>query len=372
MTVREDWVYTEECLLSVADSMGHLMARIRPQISSSFVNGPGWQNLLERACEVPVTMAAFPFGLEVPLHDPEPRADFGVSLVGDSRTARYFQDRGRAQGAGQSAKSLAWLLDETDRKTSLLRRVVGGKMLLEYDIDIAENGARPDPGIFLYPVDDVLAGGTQRLPELGAVYDALIFAGGWNPNVAERRQLERLYETVPPNTLVRAVGTFPSRERAIRVAVTGFRKAADVVKFLNDAGWPGNPSAVGDTVSFFEERKAYAYLGIHFDITADGVGPVLGLSFFAQENEWLKDIRYWTPVIDAMVERGLALPEKLAELSKRSTGSTTLFTESGPIMLVRGIHHIKFSIAGDQVGAVKGYVFFLMMSTRPKGGAAPE
>lgn len=317
-------------------------------------------------------MAAFPFGFEIPLQDPEPKADFGVSLVGDSQTSKFYQERGHASNADQSAKNLAWLLGEIDRKNSLLHRVVGSKMLLEYDIDIVDNRVQPDPGIFLYPVDDILAGGTQRLPELGAVYDALVIAGGWNSDIAERRQVERLYETVPPSTLVKAIGTFPSRERTIRIAVTGFTKAEDVVKFLNDAGWPGDSSAVGDTVSFFDERKAFAYLGIHFDISASGVGPVLGLSFFAQEREWLKDIKHWAPVIDAMGERELAVPAKLEELAKWSTGSTTLFTKSGPIMLVRGIHHIKLSISGNRVGAVKGYVFFLMMSALHKAGATAE
>ncbi len=346
--------------------MGHLLARMRPHISPRLVDGPGWENLLNRACEVPVTMAAFPFGLEIPLQDPELRADFGVSLVGDSRTATYYQNKGRTQDADSlTASRLAWLLDETDRETSLLRRAIGRKMLLEYDIDTVANKTPPDPGIFLYPVDDRLAGGGLQLPELRAVHDALVFAGGWSQDAAERRQVERLREILLPNTFIRAIGTFPSRQRTMRFAVTGFRKADDVVTFLNRAGWPGQSSAVGEAVSFFDKRNAFAYLGIHFDITAEGVGPVLGLSFFAQEKEWLKDIKPWTPVIDAIGERQLALPGKLAELSRWSTGSTTFLTPSGPMMLVRGIHHIKLSITDDQVGAAKGYIFFLMMSTPP-------
>ena len=371
MSIREDWGYTEERLLLMAGSMGQLLAQIRPQISARLINGQGWERLLERARDIPATMAAFPFGFEIPLQDPSPRADFGVSLVGDSQTAAHYQKKSRSGDADPSTARLAWLLDETDREDSLLRRVVGSKMLLEYDIDPAPGGGRPDPGIFLYPVDDVLEGGQQRLSELGAVHDALVFAGGWSPDAAERRQVERLYETLTPDTLIKAVGTFPSRERTIRIAATGFRKARDVAAFLDRAGWPGCASAVGDTVSFFEERGAFAYLGIHFDITAGGVGPALGLSFFAQEREWLKDIRHWTALIDGIGEQGYGLPEKLAELAGWSTGSTTLLARAGPIMLVRGIHHVKMSITGDRVGPVKGYVFFLMMCPRPKGAAAP-
>ena len=368
--MREVWALTEERLLREAGSMGELLVQIRPHISARLIDGRGWERLLERAGEVPATMAAFPFGFEIPLHDPRPKADFGVTLVGESRTAALYQERNQSGDADPSAARLAWLLDETDREDSLLRRVVARKMLLEYDIDVAPGGERQDPGVFLYPVGDARAGDGRRLEELGAVHDALVFVSGWSPDANERRQLEQVYRTLTPDTLVKAVGTFPSRERAIRIAVTGFRKARDVVAFLERAGWPGQRSVVDATVSFFEERNAFAYMGVHFDVHASSVGPTLGLSFFAQEQEWLKDIRHWIALIDGLREQGYGLSEKLSELANWSTGSTTLFARSGPIMLVRGIHHIKLAITGDQVEQAKGYVFFLMMSAPPKGRVA--
>ena len=372
MSVREDWVYTEERLELLTGSMAQLLMAIRPHISSRMIEGEGWERLLERAGEVPATLGAFPFGFEIPLQDARPIADFGITLVGGSRTAAGYQERDRSGETDRSAATLVWLLDETDREDSLLRRVVGRKMLLEYDIDPVRGGERPDPGVFLYPVDDILAGGAERLRELGAVHDALAHAGGWDQNPAERQELERLYQTLQPDTLIKACGTFPSRERTMRIAVTGFRTAQSVDAFLKRAGWPGSATAVSAVVSFFEAHDAFAYLGAHFDITQDGVGPRLGLSFFAQEREWLKDIRYWTALIDGMSKQEYGLPEKLEELARWSTGSTTLISKSGPIMLVRGIHHIKLVITGDQVEQAKAYVFFLMMCRRAKDSAASE
>ena len=371
MSIREDWAATEERLLHEASSMAELLTRIRPHISARLIDGRGWESLLERADESPATMAAFPFGFEIPLHHPGPRADFGVSLVGDSRTAAIYQERNRSGEADPSTAGLAWLLDETDREDSLLRRVVGRKMLLEYDVDASPGRERQDPGIFLYPVDGVLTGDARQLRELGTVHDALVLASGWSPDAAERRQLERVYQMLNPDTLIKAVGAFPSRERAIRIAATGFRKAPEVVAFLERAGWPGKGAVADDTVSFFEERSAFAYMGVHLDIDANGVGPSLGLSLFPHENEWLKDIRHWTAIIDVLDEQGYGLSEKLTELADWSTGSTTLFGRSGPFMLVRGIHHIKLVITGDRVEQAKGYVFFLMMCVRPGSGAAP-
>ena len=68
----------------------------------------------------------------------------------------------------------------------------------------------------------------------------------------------------------------------MRIAVTGFRTTRGVEAFLERAGWPGEAQAVGGAVlSFFEERGTFAYPGVHIDIAAIGVGPRLGLSFFA-------------------------------------------------------------------------------------------
>ena len=370
MSIKEEWALTEESLQKFTGSMGQLLSMIRPQISARILDGPGWERLLERAGEVPGTFAAFPFGFEIPLHDPALRADFGVSLVGDSLTAAQYQERNRSGKADASTARLAWLLDKTDRKDSPLRRAAGRKMLLEYDIDPDPDGERPDPGVFLYPVDGMLAGGGGQLEELGTIHDALVHAGGWSPVAAERRHLERVYGILTPDTSLRAFGTFPSRRRTVRIAATGFRRSPNVSAYLRETGWPGNPSTVGELVSFFGDRKAFAYLGVHFDITADGVGPKLRLSFFAQEREWLKDIESWTAVIEGIGAQGCAVPRKLEELARWSTGSTMLFAPTGPMMLVRGIHHVKLMISGDRIEQVKAYVFFLMMRHLPNVGAA--
>ncbi|MCY4227766.1 MAG: hypothetical protein OXF20_08775 [Gammaproteobacteria bacterium] len=362
--MKEDWAYTEECLHPLADSLGHLLAMIRPHVSARLIDGPDWVHMLDRALLIPQSMAAFPFGFEIPLNDPRPRADLGVSLVGDSLTSKIYKDRGAVADADRSDKSLAWLLDEMDQEDSLLCQVVGKKALLEFDIDANVRGSSLEPGIFLYPVDDVLASGTHRTKEIGAIHDALVFAGGWDQSETEFEQLNDLHLKLLPNTTIRAVGTFPSRKRVIRVAVTGFRKAEEVKTYLDRVGWPGTASVVAEAVTFLDDRQAYAYLGIHFDVTPTGLGPALGLSIFAQEKEWLKDIKYWIPAVKAIDEWGLAVPEKLSELMEWSTGSASLFTPKGLMMFVRGIHHLKFSIANDEFNAIKAYTFFLMMSVR--------
>ena len=367
MNIDEHWAHTEERLLHEADSLAALLQRLRGRIPPAMIGDRAWEALVERARELPVTLAAFPFGFELPLHELRPDADLGVSVVGGSRTAAAFERAGRAKDAEPSTAGIAWLLGELEREDSPLGRIAGRKMLLEYDIDPSGGGAQPAPGVFLYPEDRVLAGDGQRFADLGVVVDAVASATGRNPETAGRRQIERVYLATAPELSVRSVGAFPARESGIRLAITGFRKTRDVVAFLERAGWPGRRPAVASIASPLEERRAFAHMGVHLDVGAGGVGPTLGLSFYAREEQWLKDVRHWTALIDGIREARLAVPEKLSELAGSSSGATSLFGKSGPFLLVRGIHHIKLVLAGDRVEQVKAYVFLLMLAIRPPG-----
>lgn len=361
MNLEDQWIATEERLLREASSLGEFLWQFRDRISPQLIGEQAWEGILERARNLPATMAAFPFGFELPLHDPRPVADFGVSVIGGGQSAAVLEEKGQAEGADSSLAKIAWLFSETESEDSVLRRIVGRKMLLEYDIDIEPHTAPPSPGIFLYPDKDVLIGDgdSQRLQGLGVVVDAVAFSTGLDLSAEERRQIEQVYLSMKPDTCVRAVGAFPSRKGGIRLAVTGFRNARSVVAFLERTGWPGQHSIVDAIVSRFEERDAFAYVGVHFDIGADGVGPTLGLSFYAREGQWLKDVSHWIPLIDGIREAGLAVPEKLTKLIDWSSGAEPLSGRSGQFVLVRGIHHVKLTIVQDRVEQVKGYIFLL-------------
>ena len=368
MNIEEHWAHTEERLLHEAGSLSGLLEQLRGRVSPVLVGERSWNRLVERAEKLPVTMAAFPFGFELPLHELRPEADLGVSVIEGSRTAAFFRQAGGTDDADPSSAGIAWMLGELEREDSPLSRIAGGKMLLEYDIDASGDVAQPDPGVFLYPEEQVLVGDGHQSGDLNIVVDAVASATGRNPEPAGRRQIERVYRATTPEMSVRSVGAFPSRESGIRLAITGLRKAHEVEAFLERAGWPGQPSAVAEVASPLEERRAFAYMGVHFDVDANGVGPALGLSFYAREEQWLKDIRHWTPLVDGIREQRLAVPEKLSELTASSSGVTSLFGKSGPFLLARGIHHIKLVLTEDRVDQVKAYVFLLMLGIRPSVG----
>ncbi len=344
--------------------MGELLEQFRDYVSLQLIGAREWERLVARVRELPVTIAAFPFGFEVPLHDHRPGADFGVSMIGGSQTAQLFKKIERSGAADLAYTGVVRFLDETDRKESPLRRIVGRKLLLEYDIDSASPGETPEPGIFLYPVGTMLAGGHTggQIEDIGVTLDALDFSADRKADDRERQQVELVYRALDHNTHIGSAGTFPSRKRMVRLALMGFGSTAAVSEFLARAGWPGPTSLVNSTLAPLEKRGAFAHLGVHLDVHEDGVGPTLGLSLYAREGQWVKGKEHWAAALDGIREAGIAVPEKLTELYNWATGSQPLSGSSGPFVMVRGIHHLKITLSGNRISFVKGYIFVLLFS----------
>lgn len=368
MRARDEWAVTEEGLRRESRSLGELMERLKGRIPPALVGGRGWEGLVKRARGLPANLAAFPFGFELPLHDRRPVADLGVTVVRGTRAAAFYEGRGRGEDADPSARGAARVLEAIGAEESPLRDIVGGNMMLEYDIGSTASGTHPEPGIFLRPAERPIVGdGTgERYRDMEVVLRAMASAIGRDFRAAEQREVERIYGALEPDTRVESFGVFPSRERAVRLAVTGFRGAHEVMAFLERAGWRGRLPVVDSAVSRFEERGAFVNLAVHFDVRADGPGPALGLSFLAKDRR-PKDPRYWVDrplqwaaFIDGLREDRRVVREKLSELAAWSTGPEVLFSESGTFVLLRGIHHFKLVLAGDRIEQVKGYVFLLM------------
>ena len=365
MIIEGNRAVVEEHMLNQAGSLGELMEQFQNRIPPVLIGGAGRDKLLERARGLPVSLGVFGFGFELPLHVPEPRADLGVALFAGRRSAAHFAEWCRSQPADSSTAGALGILREMEQEDSDLGRIAEHKLLLEYDIDPASRGAQPVPGIFLYPSDDALPGdgSARRREDLGLVADAVAAAGGRKLHAAERRQFERVFLAMPPHARVGSVGVFPDRgNQELRLGIMGFRKIRELTAFLERAGWPGS---VAPLVFDLEQRGAFAHLGVHFDIQADGVGPLLGVDFYARDARWIKDAQPWMALIDGFREQDLAVREKLDTLAKRWSGAEMLFGRRGVLLLVRGIHHFKLVLAGDRCEQVKAYVFFMVLAPPP-------
>lgn len=372
MDFDREWTGNEERLLRQADSLGGLLAQIRDHFPPILIRGGGWRRLREHTDELPASLAAFPMWVGFPVHTLRPGADFGVSLVGGSRAAAFFEEKGRSEGAHSCMAGVASLLKETAPEQARLRRITGPRVLLDYNVDSMRSEGRRYPGFFLYPIKHTLAGGgKRRLEDFGIVLDAVNRAAGWDPDPAERRNIEGVYLALGRGARLGAVGAFPARSKAVRLTALGFGATREAVEFAQRAGWPARHSVLASTLSRLEQRGALAgmHLGVDLEVGPAGLGPALELHIFSENtisdsSGWFKDEGHWTALIDGMREEGLGVAGKLSALAEWSPGAKMLFGKFGLFVLLQRIHHIKLVLTQDRVEQVNAYIFMLMGSWR--------
>ena len=239
MDIDEAVTHTQDRLAEEGGTMGDLLGHFRNRISPVLVGETIWGRILECAGTLPVTMGALPFGFELPLHERRPEADFGVSLASGTRMAAFFRERARTDGSDETAGAITRLFRQMDAENSSLRDVVGRKLMLEYDIGSAQSGEYSRPAMFLRPGERPIVGARGQTDDVGMVVDALVSCAGWERNDAEQKNVEGVYLEQPGDTRMDSFGVFPSRSRAIRLAIMGFKAQQEVCAFLENTGWPG-------------------------------------------------------------------------------------------------------------------------------------
>lgn len=366
MNIDEAILLTHDRLAGEGNDMGDLLGHFRNRVSPVLVGDREWEQILECAGQLPITMAALPFGFELPLHEARPQADFGASLASGTSMAAYFEERARADESDALAQAIVRLFKEMDAENSTLREIVGRKLMLEFDIGSAPGGEKPFPGMFLRPGERPIIGGGGQWNDVDIAANALVSCIGWERNTAQQRVLERVYRAQPEDTRMDSFGIFPSRSRSLRLAIMGFKGQEDLDAYLADTAWPGEVEAVASVISRFRERVGIERIGINIDVRENGLGPTLGLTLIVKQR-YTKDSRYWLdgltdwePFLEALGHEDIVVPEKLAELAGWVSKPTPLFGKSGRFVMLRGIHHIKLVVSGDRLVKVKAYVFMVL------------
>ena len=264
MEIDEAIALTQDRLAQEGDSMGELLGYFRNRISPALIGEREWERVLECANKLPITMGAQPFGFELPLHDSRPVADFGVSLASGNRSGAVFEERARRDETDETAQAVSRLFRELETRDSPLREIVGRKLMLEYDIGSASGSGDSRPGMFLRPNERTLVGGAGHQDDVGLVADALVSCLGMEPLAEERKNAERVYLAQPGDTRLDSFGVFPSRGRAIRLAIMGFKTQREICSFLETVGWPGQVSAVDAVISRFRKRANIVRTGAKY------------------------------------------------------------------------------------------------------------
>ena len=366
MDIDEGVNLTQDRLAGEGDTMGDLLGHFRNRISPVLIGDPHWERILECAGRLPITMGALPFGFELPLHERTPEADFGVSLASGTPTAALFRERARSDETDETARAIGRLFRQMDAEDSPLREIVGRKLMLEYDIGSAGDGGCSFPAMFLRPGERPIVGAGGQADDVAMVVDSLLSSVGWEMTDGERENVRRAYLAQPGDTRLDSFGVFPSRSRTIRLAIMGFKSQPELRAYLEGTGWPGGLSAVDSVIARFKERANIVRTGVNVDVWEQGIGPTLGLTLIVKQR-YTKDSRYWLdgltdwdPFLEALGHEDIVVPEKLAALAGWVSKPSTLFGKSGRYVLLRGIHHIKLVLSGNQLRKAKAYVFMVL------------
>lgn len=366
MDIDEAILVTQDRLAREGLSMGELLDSLRNRISPTLIDEVHWRRIVECADKLPIEMGALPFGFEIPLQEIRARADFGVSLASGTRTATFYEELLLNNNADDTTNAILNLFRQMDTEKSMLREIVGRKLMLEYDIDSVSDGAHTRPGMFLRPGERPIMGTGQQVDDVTTVVDALVSCVGWGRNQAEEKNVEQAYLAQLPHTRTDSFGIFPSRSRSIRLAVMGFNSAQELCTYLSHVRWPGEIPAVESVLSRFRERAKVVRSGINIDVGEAGLGPSLGLTLIVKQRftkdsrYWLDGLTEWEPFLRALSFEDIVVLKKLKELESWNSKPTVLFGKSGQFVLLRGIHHIKLVVSDNKLQKVKAYLFLVL------------
>jgi hypothetical protein len=216
---------------------------------------------------------------------------------------------------------------------------------------------------------------TQRSDGEWCLDHALPILIGRNLAHRERMFITNIVSELPVGAAISDIGVAFGREPAvlrINVASVGF---SDLLPYLGRIGWPGT-AMERDRIHSLVTRLSSLVTGVKLCIDlADGVGARVGLEFSLPVQQATRT--GWTPLLNFLVERGLARPELAAAvLSYVGTSSpganptrwpptllaaARLLGQRYTSVMVRNISHFKvaFSTEGEEAKAylVAGYAW---------------
>ena len=330
-------------------SFGEFLAGLGSLFPSALVGPSGWQRLLAVAHRLPIHVIDNRFGFEFALCDPEPAADFFAGFSPRSRLAEFYVSQGKAAPPGSVPAAMgAFLAEQAQDPQALLSRS-GGNVILEYDLA----GAAPDPdappGIFLVPRTGSETDARELLGDPDSVVTALWAVAGRGPDAAERRQVQRVYQALPPTGFISQTGVIPGRaQRAIRLLARIY-SVGEAVEMLERLEWPGSPAAAASVLEAVMHLTR-PYTGLSMDVTAQGVSPRLGLELF-RPVEWHElDRPGWKSLFDLLVEKGWCLPEKGQGMAAWPQLDHVL-TKGGVYRVRQTINHVKLVMDGGDITA---------------------
>lgn len=359
MSFENDWAATADLIHEEAGSLANVFGRLRSALPRSLIDDDCWQRILGESRNLPAAAAASPFGFELPLHIPDAHADFGVTCIVGSLTARVL-------GEGDPVpEEICRLLGRLQRMiedpTSRARTVVGPITMLEYDVWSSPDGQVRVPGVFLYPVNQAILASEGKVgsDKASTLVNSIAELAELDEPTSYGEQAAHVFNLLPPHADLRGVGAFLGRRsELIRITPMGLADADELDQFLSALG---HDTANRELATSFAARLAgddsYDYLGVALDLGRDSVRNKLGVAFHPKRKDYLKPRPLWTPFIERLRACGICDTNKLDALKVLPSGPQTYVGRNGRYVLVRGTQHIKLVFKDGQLDSVKAYLF---------------
>lgn len=366
MNFDQKYADLERLLSCEGDSLADLLENLGNRLSPVLIGGQHRDRLFACAQQIPSSAAALPFGFILPLRKNEAGASLAITLANGTKSAAYYERMGKETGATPATSGLSRLLRSTRHADSPFPQVTGKKWFLEYDL-FGHTGNRLHPWVVFRTSEQPIFEKQTDRKAIEIVLSAIFNTAGWQADPREIRHFLRLYEAMEASAQILTFAVFPSVDRMIRVAVSGFQSSDEVSKYLDRIDFDERQrTTVNSVISFFETGRILNDLSIRFDLDAHGLGSTLRLGLYSKKRaaddprHWVDSSQAWDPFLSRLQETLAPDPEKLSALSQWQSPPEVLIGRSGILFLLRGIHHIEVVLRHDCIDDVHANVFCLL------------
>ena len=350
-------------------SLAAVLAGCAAAFDPGMIDGPAMRRIGRVAERLPASAAAY-MGFELPLGRCAGKPDLCVGLTAGGRAVKEIAEGGPRRRGGRPDGLAAAVATAAMERTELWARRAT-LTILEYDTPSDLTAAVGPPAVFA----TLPAGG--RAPGRGADGELVDIAAaslprtcGMAPPRGTRAAVAALIGRVPPRCGILNTGVFPARSAETVRLVVSDMDPDRIRRLLDGTAAERSGRSAARMLAGLGGRVTAA--GVSVDVLPGGIGPRVGLELFcgAADGRWhAARASDWAGLVEALSGAGLAGGNAAAALTW--FGRTRMFTRAGPVVVHRGLNHLKVVCEGGPTG-VKAYGGLAVLPWTGAGAARPD